>query len=73
MPSNKIFLSPPSRKVHMSLYSLHLALEDAEDAGLMSEESTADIFSNTLHTAGVNYDWWFDQGLPCAEIESAAE
>ena len=52
-----------SSDVLSALSALKLALIAAEDAGLISGDRANDFFSDALDTAGVDYDWWSEEGI----------
>ena len=42
------------------LYKLRVALVSAEDAGLIHEVISDDLFCDALHSIGQDYDWWVE-------------
>lgn len=52
-----------SSDVLSALSALNLALVSAEDAGLISGDRASDFFSDAIDTAGVDYDWWSEEGM----------
>ena len=52
-----------SSDVLSALNALNLALISAEDAGLIKGDRANDFFSDALDTAGVDYEWWSEEGV----------
>lgn len=42
------------------LYKLRVGLVSAEDAGLIHEGISDDLFCDALHSIGQDYDWWVE-------------
>ena len=49
-----------SKETINALYKLNIGLNAGEDAGLIREGISNDLFSDALDSIGQDYDWWIE-------------